>query len=62
MDGQYSVVRKMACYRLDGPQIESRWWQDFSHLSTLAQGPPPHPPVEWVLGLFPRGKTARVCC
>jgi hypothetical protein len=33
-------------YGLDGPGIESRWGQDFLHLSR-----PTHPPVQWVPGL-----------
>jgi hypothetical protein len=33
-------------YGLDGPEIESRWGQDFSHTSR-----PTQPPVQWVPGL-----------
>jgi hypothetical protein len=37
-------------YGLDGPGIESRWGQDFSHTSRLALGST-QPPVQWVPGL-----------
>jgi len=37
-------------YGLDGPGIESRWEQDFLHLSRPALGPT-QPPVQWVLNL-----------
>jgi len=37
-------------YRLDGPGIESRRWQDFLHPSRPAMGPN-HSPIKWVPGL-----------
>jgi hypothetical protein len=37
-------------YGLDGPEIESRWGRDFSHMSRPALRPT-QPLVQWVLGL-----------
>ena len=50
----FSVARDSAVgiptrYGLDGPGIESRWRQDFQHLSILVLGPT-QPPVQWVPG------------
>jgi hypothetical protein len=47
---QDSSVGIATGYRLDGPGIESRLGQDFSHMSRLALGST-QPPVQWVLGL-----------
>ena len=45
--GQGSVDGIATGYWLDGPGIESRWRQDFPHLSWPALGPT-QPPVQWV--------------
>jgi hypothetical protein len=37
--GPVSVVGKATAYGLDGPSIESRWGQNFPHLSRLALSP-----------------------
>ena len=42
-------------YGLDGPGIESRWGRKFPHTSVPALGLTV-PPVQWVRGLFPRGR------
>jgi hypothetical protein len=52
--GPGSVVGIATAYRLDGRGIESRWGQDFPHLSRPALRPN-RPPVQWVSGLS-RGK------
>jgi hypothetical protein len=52
--GRDSVVSVAPGYGLDGPGIESLWGLDIPHFSRL----PTQCLIEWVLGLFPRGKAA----
>ena len=49
--GRDSSVGIATRYGLDGPEIESRWGQDFQHLYWLALGPT-QSPIQWVPGLF----------
>jgi hypothetical protein len=56
--GQNSAVSIATRYGLDGLGIESRCGRDFPYPSRPALGPT-QPPVQWVPGLFPRGKAAR---
>jgi hypothetical protein len=53
----HSSIGTATRYEMDGPEIESRWSRDFPHSSWAALGPTQHP-VQWVPGLFPRGKAA----
>ena len=52
--GPGSVVGIATGYRLDGPGIESRWGQDFPHLSRPLWGPPSL--LYSGYRVFPRGK------
>ena len=52
--GPGSSVGIATGYGLDGPGIETRWGEDFPHLSRPALGAT-QPPVQWVPGLS-RGK------
>jgi hypothetical protein len=45
--GPFSSVGIATDYGMDGPGIESRWGQDFPHLSRPALGPT-QPPAQWV--------------
>jgi hypothetical protein len=51
--GPGSLVGIATDYGLDVPGIESRWGQDFLHMSRPDLGPT-QPPVQWVPG-FSRG-------
>jgi hypothetical protein len=57
-EGPGSSVSIATDYGLDGPGIESRWRQDFLHLSRLVLGPT-QPPAQWVPGLSQGVKSSR---
>ena len=61
MGGPGSVVGIATGYGLDCSGIESRWGQDFSHLSRPAPGPT-QPPVQRVPGLSGEYSPAGPCC
>jgi len=54
---QDTIVGVAACHRLDGPGIKFQKEQDFLHTSRLPLAPT-HPAIQWILGLFSRGKAA----
>ena len=49
------IVSIVTCYRLDCLGFEPRWRRGFPDTSRPARTPIQHP-VQWVPGLFPRGK------
>ena len=55
--GRDSSVGIATRCEFDGPGIESRWGRDFPHPPIPALGPT-QPLIQWVMGLFSRGKTA----
>jgi hypothetical protein len=57
--GLDSSVGIVTGYGLDSPGIESRWEQDFPHLSRPALGST-QPPVQWIPGLSRGLKAAGV--
>jgi hypothetical protein len=59
--GRDSSVSIVTGYGLNGPWIESCWRRDFLRLSRPVLEPT-QPPIQWVPGLFPRGKAARTLC
>jgi hypothetical protein len=56
--GLGSAVGIVTCCRLDGQGFKPRWRQDIPSLSKLAPKPILSP-VQWVPGVFLRGKAAR---
>lgn len=56
--GQDCEVSIVNCSELEGPGTESRWGQDFPQLSRPVLEPT-QPPLQRVLGLFPRDKVVR---
>ena len=52
-----SSVGIVTPYGLEGLGIDSWWGRDFLHLPDWPWGPT-QPPIQWVLGLFCRGKVA----
>ena len=55
--GRGSSVSIVTRYGPEGPGIESRWRRDFPH-PTRPVLRPTQPPIQWVPGLFTRGKAA----
>ena len=56
--GRDSSVGIATRYWLDGPGIESRWWQDFLHPFRPALGPIPSSLLYNGFRVFPGGKAA----
>jgi len=48
--GRDTIVGIATRYGLDGPGFESRWEQEFPHLTRPTLGPTQRP-IQWVLGL-----------
>jgi len=56
---QYNAVGTASCYKMDGAGIEPQRKREFLQLSGLTLGPT-HPPVQWILCLFPGCRVPRV--